>query len=201
MKLTIKLDKINYGDVAVKLMPLLAQSAGNFHGAVGKTVAAIANLPDSLVRDIFDAIPEDEKNVVIAAYAMEYKDRILSKLNNLSMYHNLGLKLADCLIDQDLTIEAEVSEIDYIAIVDRFLPAIRDKLLRMGGLVVMFRPMIRNSSAEQIVGLLERFVGDNKEAFLASLINQNQQSLISVIEDAAQKQNICLKINSIFLEV
>ena len=201
MKLTIKLGAINHGDVAVKLMPLLAQSAGNFHGAVGKTVAAIANLPDNLIRDIFDAIPENEKNGIIAAYAMEYKDRILSKLNNLSMHHNLGLKLADCLIDQDLTIVAEVSEIDYIAIVDRFLPAIRDKLLGMGRLVAMFRPMIQNASAEQTVGLLNRIVGENKEAFLVSLINQNQHNLISTIEDAAEKQNIRLKINEIILEV
>lgn len=201
MKLTIKLDAINHGDVAVKLMPLLAQSAGSFHGAVGKTVSAIANLPDNLIRDIFDAIPENEKNGIIAAYAMEYKDRILSKLNNLSMHHNLGLKLADCLIDQDLTIVAEVSEIDYIAIVDRFLPVIRDKLLGMGRLVAMFRPMIQNASAEQTVGLLNRIVGENKEAFLASLINQNQHNLISTIEDAAEKQNIRLKINEIILEV
>lgn len=201
MKLTIKLDGINYGDVAVKLMPLLAQSAGSFCGAVWKTVSAIANLPDNLIRDIFDAIPENEKNGIIAAYAMEYKDRILSKLNNLSMHHNLGLKLADCLIDQDLNIMAEVSEIDYIAIVDRFLPAIRDKLLSMSGLVAMFRPMIQNASAEQIMGLLDRFAGENKEAFLASLINQNQHNLISTIEDAAEKQNIHVKINSIILEV
>lgn len=201
MKLTIKLDAINHGDVAAKLMPLLAQSAGSFRGAVGKTVSAIANLPENLIRDIFDAIPENEKNGIIAAYAMEYKDRMLGKLNNLSMKYNLGLKLADCLIDQDMTIVAEVSEIDYIAIVDRFLPAVRDKLLRMGGLVAMFRPIIQNASAEQIMGLLDRFVGDNKEAFLASLINQNQQKLISAIEDAAQKQNIRLKINSILLEV
>ena len=61
--------------------------------------------------------------------------------------------------------------------------------------------VIRNASAEQIVGLLDRFVGDNKEAFLASLINQNQKTIISAIEDAAQKQNIRLKINSILLEV
>ena len=201
MKLTIKLDAINHGDVAVKLMPLLAQSAGNFHGAVGKTVAAIANLPDSLVRDIFDAIPEDEKNGIIAAYAMEYSNKILAKMNDFSMYHNLGLKLAECSIDQDMNIVAEVSKIDYIAIVDRFLPVIRDKLLGMGGLVAMFRPMIHNASAEQIVGLLDRFVGENKEAFLASLINQNQHNLITAIEDAAQKQNIHVKINSVILEI
>lgn len=100
-----------------------------------------------------------------------------------------------------MNIVAEVSKIDYIAIVDRFLPVIRDKLLGMGGLVAMFRPMIHNASSEKIVGLLDRFVGENKEAFLASLINQNHHNLISAIEDAAQKQNIRLKINSIILEV
>lgn len=200
MKLTININEINYGDVAVKVMPVLAQSAGSLHGAVGKTVTAIANLPENLIRDIFDAIPDNEKNEIIAAYAMEYKDRILTMLNNLSMHYNLGLKLAECLIDQDMNIVAEVSEIEYTAIVDRFLPAIRDKLLGMGGLVAVFRPMIQNASAEQIVGLLSRFVGDNKEVFLASLINQNQQYLIPAIEDAARKQNIRVRINSINLE-
>ena len=103
-------------------------------------------------------------------------------------------------MDQNLTIAAEVYEIDYISILDRFLPEIRSKLLSMGRLVVMFRPMIQNASAAQIVGLLDRFVGDNKEVFLASLVNQNQKKLISAIEDAADKQNIRLKISAIVLE-
>ena len=122
-------------------------------------------------------------------------------MNVLSDQYKLGLKLVDCSFDRNLNITAEVSEIDYVSIVDRFLPAIRTKLLSLGGLVAMFRPMIQNASAEQLVGLLNRFVGDNKEAFLASLINQNQQALISAIEDTAQKQNIRLRINSIALEV
>ena len=99
-----------------------------------------------------------------------------------------------------MTIAAEVGEIDYITIVDRFLPVIRDKLLGMGGLVAMLRPMIQNASAEQIVGLLDRFVGDKKETFLVSLVNQNQKKLISAIEDTADKQNIRLKISAIVLE-
>ena len=201
MKLTIKLDEINYGDVAVRAMPLLRHSAGNIHGSVGRMVAAITNLPENLIRDVFNAIPAYEKNTILADFAVEYKSRILKTLNNLSGQYKLGLQLKDFTVDQNLTIAAEVGEIDYISIVDRFLPVIRDKLLGMGGLVAMFRPMIQNASAEQIVGLLDRFVGDNKEAFLASLINQNQQNLISAIEDAAPKQNIRLKINSILFEV
>lgn len=201
MKLTIKLDEINYGDVAVKVVPLTAKLKKVDSVAVGMLMDSIAFLPEKLIRDIFEAIPDEEKNEIIAEFAMENKARILSRMNVLSDQYKLGLKLVDCSFDRNLNITAEVSEIDYVSIVDRFLPAIRTKLLSLGGLVAMFRPMIQNASAEQLLGLLDRFVGDNKEAFLASLINQNQQTLISAIEDAAQKQNIRLRINSIALEV
>ena len=201
MKLTIKLDEINYGDVAVRAIPLLRHSARNIDGSVGRMAVAITNLPENLIRDIFDTIPTYEKNEILAGFAVEHKGRILNTLNNLSVNYKLGLQLKDFTVNQNLTIRAEVGEIDYISIVDSFLPEIRSKLLSMGGLVVMFRPMIQNASAEQIVGLLDRFVGDNKEAFLVSLVNQNQKKLISAIEDAVDKQNIRLKISEIVLEV
>lgn len=201
VKLIIKLDEINYGDVAVKVVPLTAQMRKDNSGAVGKLLDAIGNLPENLIREIFESIPVAQKNEIIAAFAMEYKERILSKLNALSIQHKLGLKLADCSFDCNLNIMAEVSEIDYVSIVCRFLTAIRNKLLSMDGLVAMFRPAIQSASAEQLVGLLNRFIGDNKEAFLASLINKNQQNLIFAIEDAANKQNIRLKISFIILEV
>ena len=70
----------------------------------------------------------------------------------------------------------------------------------MGGFVAMLRPVIQRASAEQLCGLLDQFVGDNKDAFLASLFNQNQKMLIAVIEAAAEKQNVRLRISSVFVE-
>ena len=48
MKLTIQLDELNYGDVAVKAMPILRQTAQKQNNAVGKTIAAISQLPVDL---------------------------------------------------------------------------------------------------------------------------------------------------------
>lgn len=202
MKLTIKLDELNYGDVAVRAMPLLTQSIDAFQGAVGMLVAAASvYLPEELIRNVFDAIPEERKNEIIAEFAAEHKDRILRTVNELSKKHKIGVNLNDLTIDPNLTVVAQIGKIDYVCIADRFLPIIKEKLLNKGGLVVMFRPMIQNASAEQIVGLLDRFVGDNTDAFLASLVNQSPRTLISAIEDAADKQNIRLKISAIVLEV
>lgn len=201
MKMTMKLDSIDYGDVAVKVLPALQRSAGSMHGAAAKTIAAIAMLPENLIRDIFGAIPTEQKNGIIAAYVTEYKDGILRLINKLSDDHKIGVTLADCLMDPKLTITAEVGRIDYICVAERFLPVIKEKLLGMGGFVAMLRPVIQRASAEQLCGLLDQFVGDNKDAFLASLFNQNQKMLIAVIEAAAEKQNVRLRISSVFVEV
>lgn len=201
MRLTIKLDEINYGDIAIKSMPLLGQSAQSYPGAVGMTMDAIAQLPEMLIRDIFDAIPVEQKNEIISSFAMEHKDRILHVTNVLSERHGIGVTFADCSVDRELSIVAEVREIDYRCIVDRFLPVIREKLLAMSGMAAfMLRPVIQIAPVDQILGLLDRFTG-SRDAFFASLINQNQQGLISAIEGAAEKQNIRMKIKSVHMEV
>lgn len=200
MKLTIKLDEINYGDVAVKAMPFLCQAAEKQSGAAGKTMAAIAQLPDRLIYEIFDAIPMDQKNEIVAAFAMENRENILNAANKLSADHKIGVTLADCRVDQDLECIALSDKIDYEILAERFLPEIREKLLGMGGMAGFLRPVIEKASAQQICGLLDKLFGNKKEVLIASLINKNQQKLIFLIEDAVKKQNINLKINSIAVE-
>lgn len=200
MKLTIKLDEISYGDVAVKAMPFLRQAAQKQNNAVGKTIAAISQLPYDLIYSIFDAIPMERKNEIVAAFVMENKEKILAAINKMSKDYKIGVTLSNYAMNQELGLSAIVSEIDYQTIAERFLPEIREKLLNMGGMVAFLRPVIEKASAEQVCELLDKILGKNKESLIASLINKNQQKLISLIEDAAKKQNIDLKINSIIVE-
>ena len=44
MRLTVKLSELNYGDAAVKAMPLLAQAAVNQCGAIRETVEAFSQM-------------------------------------------------------------------------------------------------------------------------------------------------------------
>ena len=201
MKLTMKLDEINYGDVAVRAMPLLTKSVDAF-GAVEMILAAVStHLPESLIRSVFDAIPEARKNEIIAQLALEHKDRILRSVNELSEKHKIGVTLKNLTVHRDLTVAAEIGKIDYVCTVERFLPVIREKLMALGGMAsVLLRPVIPNANAGQIVYLMDRFVS-NKDDFFASLINQNQERLIGAIENVAQKQNIRMKIHSVYVEL
>lgn len=201
MKLKIKMKEINYGDVAVKAMPLLAQTAQHHTGAVGEVIAAFSALPSELIHDVFNAIPEEKKNGIVALLSMEYREKVLNIINSLSEENRIGVTLDDFTVNRELEIEAEISGIDYLSIVNSFLPVIRKKLLEMGGMTVILRPVIEHAPAERLVGLLDRFVGDNKNAFMASLINRNQHILTSSIENIAGSQNIHLEIESIFVEI
>ena len=201
MKLTIKLDEINYGDVAVRLMPALGKREMVFSIGVGKLLNAIAALPENLIRDIFDAIPAEQKNEIVSFFVVENKSKILWTIDEMLYKNRISIKLVDYTMDQDLTLTAEIGDINYDRIVERFLPLIREKLMiraTMNPMMIMLLPVIQNASANQIVRLMNQVVG-NKDDFLASLVNQNQKNLIAAVEDAAQKQNIRLKINSIIL--
>lgn len=201
MKLTIKLDFIDYGDVAVKLIPMMGQSKKG--GSIGLALDALATLPEDLIRQVFDVIPQQRKDEIVAAFAMEKKDTLLGMLNDMSRKQELGITLENYRMDPELNIIADVAEIDYLRITERFLPVLRGKLLTM--LLIMraippfLIPTIKNATAEQLLKLLDRFVRD-KDSMVASLINQNQQKLILLLERTGRKQGIHVKIGSVCVE-
>lgn len=181
----------------MSVLGFLNQNAQHRDSAVGKLLSAMAQLPQELIVGLFDAIPTEQKNDIAASFAEENKEQILSLVNKLTKEHRIGLSVSDFSMNRHLEIGAEVDDIDYPCLVDRFLPLVKKNLLARGGMVALLRPMIEQASADQICGLLDRFMGSNKDAFMAALINQNQDKLAELIEDTAAKQNIQLKISSV----
>lgn len=200
MELTLKIDKINYGDIAVKLLPKMCSSVKLDSEALQLTMGAIGGLPDYLVRSVFDAIPVEQKNTILAAFASEHREEILKFLNNLLEQNQIGIELSDFELWSDLMVTAQTERIDYPVLVERFLPNLKELLLSQGGVVAMMRPLIRKASAEQVCGLLDQFLGARKDEILASMVNQNQRALISRMEDMAKKQDIDLTLTSLELK-
>lgn len=153
MKLTIKLDSIDYGDVAVKLIPMLGQSRKD--GSVGLVLDALSALPEDLIRKVFDAIPQQRKDEIVAAFAMEKKDTLLGMLNDMSREQDLGITLENYRMDSELNIVVDVEKIDYLRMTERFLPMLREKLLTLRTIPSFLKPAIQNATAEQLLKLLD----------------------------------------------
>ena len=197
MKIRITVGELNYGDVAVKAMPIIAKAMEGREGAAAKAIAMVAGIPEEWIRGTLETIPRDQINEVVVGFAEEYKPRLVQTINQLSAEHRIGVTVSDVSVSRDMEIVMTVDRIDYLCVAERFLPVIKEKLLGLGGMVRLLRPVIEGASPAQVCGLMDRFLGDRKDSFVASMINQNQQTLIASAEDAAKKQNIRLTIREL----
>lgn len=197
MRLYIKIDQIDYADVALVAQGMLEKPFSNRTDAIAMAVYTVSRLSEDLIRDLFNEISNERMSMLLAAFAKEYKCKILSAGNELLVKNHLGAKIDDFDVTPDLKVSVNVAEIDYPSIVERFLPMIKEKLMGMGGAVVLLRPVIQNASAPQVCGLLDTLLGRNKESFIVALVNQYSDKLVSTIEDAAAKKNITLKIGDL----
>ena len=93
-----------------------------------------------------------------------------------------------------------MGRIDYLRLVSKFLYQIKKKLLAVGGPVMLMGLVIRGASAETVCSLMDRFLGGSKDRFLASIVNQNAQQIIRLIEEEAAKEGVRLELEYIYLE-
>lgn len=201
MKLTAKIARIDYGDAAVKLLPLLTDAPDRCPGVFGQKLSAMADLSEPLIRDALSRLPETEKAALLSDFTAEHREGLLSAVNGNLSRRKLGVTVTDLSVSRNLEVTVTLGQLDYPNLVSRFLPAVRKKLLSPGGPAALLRPMIEKASPEQICSLLDRFAGGNRDAFLASLISQNQKPLISFLEKAAEREHISLRIQSVQAEV
>lgn len=199
MHLHLKLKTINYGDIAVKAMPMLVERQGIFPGFTGLILDAFAGLPEGLVREVFDTLSVERKNQIVAAFASEKKNQILSLLNRVSAERGLGVTLSDYEMGDDLSVDAEIGAIDYLGIAEKLLPAVKARLSAMDNIPGFVRMAIKFANAQKIMSILDNFVCD-KNAFVASLINQSDQRVIAFVEKLAADQNIYLEVALIHVE-
>lgn len=201
MTITIKFDDINYGDVIVRAKPILLREAENYRGDATKTMVEIAKLPKNLIYKTFDELSVEKRNELVREFTTESKDLIVSVINTISERNQVGVVISDLSITRDLEMVVVVDEIDYPCVVELFLPKIREKLLSMGKMAVLLRPVIEGASAAKICGLMDQLFGDKKDSFVASVVNQNQGRVIGFLEAIAQKLGIRAEIDSVFIQI
>lgn len=201
MTLVLNIEEINYGDVAVRAIPVVNSLVRQDAHAIDLLLDAVCQLPEPLIRSVFEAIPTPRKNQILSAFVWENQKKILETLNHLSETHQLGIQLSGLQLDPSLSLTAQIGAIDEVVLVNRFLPAVKERLLSMGVISGLLRPMVEQASAEQLCGLLDRLTGDRKYELLASVLRSKQDAWISLIENTAKEQQIRLHIASIELRV
>lgn len=94
-----------------------------------------------------------------------------------------------------LKLELEISELDYPSLLDKLLPLMGDQLRNSGNpLGMLLSNGMSAGMAKKIISTLPK---EQLDGLTADIINGNSQKLINKAEEAAQKNDISMKVVSI----
>ena len=197
MKITMKIQDIHYGDVAVQAFPLLAEKLPAEDTAMNKLLRAIAHLPEDVVYSLFDAIPQQEKNEIVSLLVQENKEKILAYATQFLQEQRIGLTLQNLAVTSDMAVDLDVLDIDYGSLVQKLLPLIQDKLAENHDNMANILGKIPAGSPNILLGFLPQKAKDDIASYL---INKAQDQILRFAMQAAANRSIGLKLADLVVE-
>lgn len=197
MKITMNIQDIHYGDVAVQAFPVMAEKLPAEDTAMNKLLRAIAHLPEDVVYSLFDAIPQQEKNEIVFLLVQENKEKILAYATQFLQEQRIGLTIQNLAVASDLAVELVILDIDYGSLVQKLLPLIQDKLAEEHDNMANILGKIPAGSSNILLGFLPQKA---KNDIAAYLINKGQDQILRFAMQAAANRNIRLELADLNVE-
>lgn len=199
MEIRIKIESVDYGSIAVKAMPLLIKKADNLSGAVGKLLSSLSYIPEDLIRQLFDSLPDENKNEIISLLAEERQGQLVDIINEQLRKNEIGLTVTSIFVSSDAQIRLMIGEIDYNGIVARLLPLVRGKI-NVSGTKGQLISMLLNAKPSQIGAILSFVPKETKDMTAALLLNNNKDRIINAVSEMAKKHGIEISVGDLTVE-
>lgn len=100
MEIKIKIDNIDYADLAVALMPLIRGKLQEKPGAVAKILASLTTLPEGLIRKTLGALPQENKDEMAAMLINENQEKLIAMIQDYAKENGVALKISDLHVEE-----------------------------------------------------------------------------------------------------
>ena len=141
--------------------------------AIAHIFAALARLSEQTIHQIFEEIPEQEKNQIVSLLCRENQDRM---------------------IDEHLGVCVEAGEIDYAGMIRAFLPMVQERLASSSDAAAALLQKLPLNNADVILRFMSQA---SKDAMVAYLLNANQEKICALAEQSAKEHGICLSVENL----
>ena len=189
----MSIGELHYGDVVVKAIPVL--SAGmQQESAIAHILVALAHLSEQTIYQIFEEIPQQDKNQIVSLLCRENRDRILTVCNQFLKRKGAFLLLTDIQVNEQLGISVEVGEINYTGLIQTFLPMARERLASSSDAAAVLLQKLPLNNADVFLRLMPQA---SKDAMVAYLLNANQEKLCAQAERAAGEYGVYLSMENL----
>lgn len=95
MELKLKLDNIDYGKLAVKLLPLVAHKLEGSTDMAGKLLNGVAKMPPVLIESTINALPQETKDELAALLINKNKERMKDTFISFAEAKGIGFDIVD----------------------------------------------------------------------------------------------------------
>lgn len=100
-----------------------------------------------------------------------------------------------------MKITFEISELDYKALVEKFLPVVREKMAGKDGVGAKTLSILAGMSPSIAAGMIDMMPQDKKDELAVMLIEKNKDKIADKIMKLAGEHGIKFKIDDIDAEV
>lgn len=194
MKLTVNIQSLDYGDVAMLALPVLREKLPAEDTAITRILGAVTRLPEDIIRQVFQAMSAEDKNTIVSMLVEEHKDKLLTAFSTFLQAHQLAKQLTDIRLTPNLDVELSVTHIDYASLVERFLPRIRNRLEGSTGTAATVLRRLPNVNPRRVLTFMPQIT---KDSIAAYLVANNQEILLQMMMEEARKNGIRITLSSI----
>ncbi|MBR4027152.1 MAG: hypothetical protein IKJ01_06295 [Lachnospiraceae bacterium] len=99
MEIRLKLDNIDYGELAVKMLPLVGDKLKESDNTVAKLLSGVAKMPPSIIKTTVNALPQETKDEVVALLINKNKDKIKRLFMDFANTKGIDFDILDIEVD------------------------------------------------------------------------------------------------------
>lgn len=191
MKITLKLDKIEYGKSAENLLPKLKDKIKADKTLISKLASVALSLPPELVCTVLDAVPEKEKNDITYQLFTENKAKIIKVINDFTKAKFSGFYLYDISLSENMEVTLNVGYDSIANLIKSHLAGTPDDYKAS----VWRMPILL--AGKMMGGAISVISQDKMEDTIIHLIDKNQTFIISKLEKLAKEKGIIVKLKKI----
>lgn len=99
MKIELKVNHINYGDLAAWCLPMLSDKLAKEDGAIPGLLSRLAAMSPGMARGMLNALPEEKKNELAVYLLNRNRDQILAGITRYLQKQGVDVEFGDLSVE------------------------------------------------------------------------------------------------------
>lgn len=99
MELKLKVNHINYGDLAAWCLPMLSDKLAKEDGAIPNLLSKVAALSPGMAKGMLNALPEETKNELAVYLVNRNKEQILEGITRYLQQQGVDVEFGDLSVE------------------------------------------------------------------------------------------------------